>query len=145
VDVVAVWSLDRFGRSLAHVCTAVQELHERGVAVCIGARGTRPLNGRRAAPIAYPERARGVRAGAARRADEGGARARPATGHSSRTTAGSSIGGAAGLRCIPAGSRCRSSARRQRQHVSEGATRRSRRRLTVSRDAACRHSRRTIH
>jgi DNA invertase Pin-like site-specific DNA recombinase len=31
VDVVAVWSLDRFGRSLAHVCTAVQELHERGV------------------------------------------------------------------------------------------------------------------
>jgi DNA invertase Pin-like site-specific DNA recombinase len=32
VDVVAVWSLDRFGRSLAHVCTAVQELHERGVA-----------------------------------------------------------------------------------------------------------------
>src|SRR4051794_13352672 len=32
VDIVAVWSLDRFGRSLAHVCTAVQELHERGVA-----------------------------------------------------------------------------------------------------------------
>src|SRR5262245_34054950 len=32
VDVVAVWSLDRFGRSLAHVCTAVQELHERGIA-----------------------------------------------------------------------------------------------------------------
>jgi DNA invertase Pin-like site-specific DNA recombinase len=32
VDVIAVWSLDRFGRSLAHVVTAVQELHERGVA-----------------------------------------------------------------------------------------------------------------
>jgi DNA invertase Pin-like site-specific DNA recombinase len=32
VDVICVWSLDRFGRSLAHVVTAVQELHERGVA-----------------------------------------------------------------------------------------------------------------
>jgi len=32
VDVIVVWSLDRFGRSLAHVVTAVQELHERGVA-----------------------------------------------------------------------------------------------------------------
>src|SRR5215218_9209438 len=32
VDIVAVWSLDRFGRSLAHVCTAVQGLHERGIA-----------------------------------------------------------------------------------------------------------------
>ena len=32
VDVVCVWSLDRFGRSLAHVVTTVQELHERGVA-----------------------------------------------------------------------------------------------------------------
>ncbi|MEP7306324.1 MAG: recombinase family protein [Acidobacteriota bacterium] len=32
VDVVPVWSLDRFGRPLAHVVTAVQELHERGVA-----------------------------------------------------------------------------------------------------------------
>jgi DNA invertase Pin-like site-specific DNA recombinase len=31
VDILVVWSLDRFGRSLAHVCTAVQELHERGV------------------------------------------------------------------------------------------------------------------
>jgi DNA invertase Pin-like site-specific DNA recombinase len=31
VDVIAVWSLDRFGRSLAHVVTAVQELHERNV------------------------------------------------------------------------------------------------------------------
>lgn len=32
IDVICVWSLDRFGRSLAHVVTAVQELHERGVA-----------------------------------------------------------------------------------------------------------------
>jgi DNA invertase Pin-like site-specific DNA recombinase len=32
MDVICVWSLDRFGRSLAHVVTAVQELHERGVA-----------------------------------------------------------------------------------------------------------------
>ena len=32
LDVICVWSLDRFGRSLAHVVTAVQELHERGVA-----------------------------------------------------------------------------------------------------------------
>ena len=32
VDVICVWSLDRFGRSLAHVVAAVQELHERGVA-----------------------------------------------------------------------------------------------------------------
>jgi DNA invertase Pin-like site-specific DNA recombinase len=32
VDVVAVWSLDRFGRSLAHICLAVQELCERGIA-----------------------------------------------------------------------------------------------------------------
>ena len=32
VDVICVWTLDRFGRSLAHVVTAVQELHERGVA-----------------------------------------------------------------------------------------------------------------
>lgn len=32
VDVICVWALDRFGRSLAHVVTAVQELHERGVA-----------------------------------------------------------------------------------------------------------------
>jgi DNA invertase Pin-like site-specific DNA recombinase len=32
VDVICVCSLDRFGRSLAHVVTAVQELHERGVA-----------------------------------------------------------------------------------------------------------------
>jgi DNA invertase Pin-like site-specific DNA recombinase len=32
VDVICVWSLDRFGRSLAHVVMAVQELHERGVA-----------------------------------------------------------------------------------------------------------------
>jgi DNA invertase Pin-like site-specific DNA recombinase len=32
VDAICVWSLDRFGRSLAHVVTAVQELHERGVA-----------------------------------------------------------------------------------------------------------------
>jgi DNA invertase Pin-like site-specific DNA recombinase len=32
IDVVCIWSLDRFGRSLAHVVTAVQELHERGVA-----------------------------------------------------------------------------------------------------------------
>jgi len=32
VDVICVWSLDRFGRSLAHVVTTVQELHERGVA-----------------------------------------------------------------------------------------------------------------
>src|SRR5262249_27815930 len=32
VDVICVWSLDRFGRSLAHVVTAVQELHERGTA-----------------------------------------------------------------------------------------------------------------
>jgi DNA invertase Pin-like site-specific DNA recombinase len=32
VDVVVVWSLDRFGRSLAHVVTAVEELHDRGVA-----------------------------------------------------------------------------------------------------------------
>ena len=32
VDVICVWSLDRFGRNLAHVVTAVQELHERGVA-----------------------------------------------------------------------------------------------------------------
>ena len=32
VDVICVWSLDRFGRSLAHLVTAVQELHERGVA-----------------------------------------------------------------------------------------------------------------
>jgi DNA invertase Pin-like site-specific DNA recombinase len=31
-DVVCVWSLDRFGRSLAHVVSAVQELHERGIA-----------------------------------------------------------------------------------------------------------------
>ena len=31
-DVILVWSLDRFGRSLAHVVTTVQELHERGVA-----------------------------------------------------------------------------------------------------------------
>ena len=30
VDVIAVWSLDRFGRSLAYVCSAVQELHECG-------------------------------------------------------------------------------------------------------------------
>ena len=32
VDVICVWSLDRFGRSLSHVVTAVQELHERGIA-----------------------------------------------------------------------------------------------------------------
>jgi DNA invertase Pin-like site-specific DNA recombinase len=32
VDVICVWSLDRFGRSLAHVVTAVQDWHERGVA-----------------------------------------------------------------------------------------------------------------
>ena len=32
IDLIAVWSLDRFGRSLAHVVTTVQELHERGVA-----------------------------------------------------------------------------------------------------------------
>src|SRR4051812_10166279 len=32
LDVICVWSLDRFGRSLAHVVAAVQELHERGVA-----------------------------------------------------------------------------------------------------------------
>jgi DNA invertase Pin-like site-specific DNA recombinase len=32
VDCICVWSLDRFGRSLAHVVTTVQELHERGVA-----------------------------------------------------------------------------------------------------------------
>jgi len=32
LDVICVWSLDRFGRSLAHVVTTVQELHERGVA-----------------------------------------------------------------------------------------------------------------
>lgn len=32
VDVVVVWSLDRFGRSLAHVVTTVQEFHDRGVA-----------------------------------------------------------------------------------------------------------------
>src|SRR5690349_12592234 len=32
IDVICVWSLDRFGRSLAHVVTTVQELHERGVA-----------------------------------------------------------------------------------------------------------------
>ena len=32
LDVICVWSLDRFGRSLAHVVTGVQELHERGVA-----------------------------------------------------------------------------------------------------------------
>jgi DNA invertase Pin-like site-specific DNA recombinase len=32
LDIIAVWSLDRWGRSLAHVCTAIQELHERGVA-----------------------------------------------------------------------------------------------------------------
>ena len=32
IDAICVWSLDRFGRSLAHVVTAVQELHERGIA-----------------------------------------------------------------------------------------------------------------
>jgi DNA invertase Pin-like site-specific DNA recombinase len=32
VDVICVWSLDRFGRSLSHVVSAVQELHERGIA-----------------------------------------------------------------------------------------------------------------
>jgi DNA invertase Pin-like site-specific DNA recombinase len=32
LDAICVWSLDRFGRSLAHVVTTVQELHERGVA-----------------------------------------------------------------------------------------------------------------
>jgi DNA invertase Pin-like site-specific DNA recombinase len=32
VDMICVWSLDRFGRSLAHVVTTIQELHERGVA-----------------------------------------------------------------------------------------------------------------
>ena len=32
VDVICVWSLDRFGRSLSHVVAAVQELHERGIA-----------------------------------------------------------------------------------------------------------------
>src|SRR5262245_7773122 len=32
IDVIVVWSLDRFGRSLAHVVTTVQEMHERGVA-----------------------------------------------------------------------------------------------------------------
>jgi DNA invertase Pin-like site-specific DNA recombinase len=32
LDVICVWSLDRFERSLAHVVTAVQELYERGVA-----------------------------------------------------------------------------------------------------------------
>jgi len=32
VDAICVWSLDRFGRSLAHVVTTVQELRERGVA-----------------------------------------------------------------------------------------------------------------
>jgi DNA invertase Pin-like site-specific DNA recombinase len=32
IDAIGVWSLDRFGRSLAHVVTAVQELHERGIA-----------------------------------------------------------------------------------------------------------------
>src|SRR5262249_8052167 len=32
LDVICVWSLDRFGRSLAHVVTAANELHERGVA-----------------------------------------------------------------------------------------------------------------
>src|SRR5262245_33312279 len=31
-DAICVWSLDRWGRSLAHVVTTVQELHERGVA-----------------------------------------------------------------------------------------------------------------
>jgi len=31
LDVICVWSLDRFGRSLAHVVTTVQELAERGV------------------------------------------------------------------------------------------------------------------
>lgn len=28
---VCVWSLDRFGRSLAHVVTAITELHDRGI------------------------------------------------------------------------------------------------------------------
>ena len=32
VDVIAVWSLDRFGRSLSHVVAAVQELAELGIA-----------------------------------------------------------------------------------------------------------------
>ena len=32
IDAICVWSLDRFGRSLSHVVTAVQELHERGIA-----------------------------------------------------------------------------------------------------------------
>lgn len=31
-DAVIVWSLDRFGRSLAHVVTTINELHERGIA-----------------------------------------------------------------------------------------------------------------
>jgi DNA invertase Pin-like site-specific DNA recombinase len=32
LDAICVWSMDRWGRSLAHVVTTVQELHERDVA-----------------------------------------------------------------------------------------------------------------
>jgi DNA invertase Pin-like site-specific DNA recombinase len=31
IDVVVVWRLDRFGRSLRHIVTALDELHARGV------------------------------------------------------------------------------------------------------------------
>ena len=94
VDVVAVWSLDRFGRSLAHVCTAVQELHDRGVAfislregiVLSTAAGRLQLHILSA--LGEFERARLVER------TQGGLGAGAAPGDSSRTAPGAALGGA---------------------------------------------------
>jgi len=62
LDVICIWSLDRFGRSLAHVVTAVQELHERGVAFVSLKEGLDLSTACWTAPAAHPERPGRVRA-----------------------------------------------------------------------------------
>jgi hypothetical protein len=71
VDVIYVWSLDRFGRSLAHVVTAVQDLHERGVAFVSLKEGLN-INGRGTFAAPHPVRPDRVRACPPHRTHAGG-------------------------------------------------------------------------
>ena len=71
-DVLVCWRLDRLGRSLKHLVTLLDELQELGVAFVSLAGGIDATTPAGKHANAYPRGDRGVRAGANRRAGDGG-------------------------------------------------------------------------